>query len=295
VEYAQDATVTSALSGQVNEAPLAFEAESGRVDLGSATVATATAPRRITFANTGHRVVHPGSASLIGQDSGSYTVTADTCTNAAVAPAGRCSFAVSVTPAAVGVTSATLRVAYDADSGAVDVGLTGTGLAKQEGGDGVKIEQPIDSSGNVVDPSGSKTQGPGAPTVLPLKLNKVRAPVRCLTYGTATPKKSIALKTNAKATVSWAIKKARGSKALFKCPHAPNSLQHAATSGATKGSGAIETDATGSAHVKLATLLPAKVRKAMKPGLYRVTFVARDVTGVSPERVVLIRVLKQRR
>jgi hypothetical protein len=32
----------------------------------------------------------------------------------------------------------------------------------------------------------------------------------------------------------------------------------------------------------------------MKPGLYRITFVARNAAGSSPERVVLIRVLKQR-
>jgi hypothetical protein len=45
----------------------------------------------------------------------------------------------------------------------------------------------------------------------------------------------------------------------------------------------------------LSTLLPARVRKAMKPGLYRVTFVARNAKALSPERVILIRVLEQQR
>jgi hypothetical protein len=72
-------------------------------------------------------------------------------------------------------------------------------------------------------------------------------------------------------------------------------LKHATTSGATKGSGAVQTNATGSAKVKLSTLLPARVPKAMKPGLYRVTFVARNAKGLSPERVIPVRVLEQQR
>lgn len=136
-------TVTSALSGHVNEAPLAFEAENSEVEFGSSTVGTATAPRSITFTNAGHRVVHPGSVSLLGADSGSYTVTADTCTNADVAPAGTCSVTVSFTPAAVGVTPATLRVGYDARSSAVNVGLTGTGIAKQEDTVTPPVDPPV--------------------------------------------------------------------------------------------------------------------------------------------------------
>lgn len=367
VEYAQDETVTSVLSGRVNEAPLVFEGPvGGQVDVGSSVVATATAPKSVTFTNTGRRVVRPDSVSFVAQGSGPYAITADTCTNANVAPAGRCSVTVSFTPATAGVAPATLRLAYNAGSGAVNVGLTGTGVAKQVSTDGLEVEVPSafktegpgtstsrdivvkntgtagakvgqvsvggsaaftisgdrcsgavlaaeatcvvqvtfsakaagthtadlvvpSSQGNVTVPlTGTMTQA-----VLPLGLDKVRAPVRCLTYGAATPSKSIALKTNAKADVGWTIKKARGSKALLKCPPAPNSLKHSTKSGQTKGSGVVETNAAGSANVTLSTLLPAGVRKAMKPGLYRVTFVARNVTGSSPERVVLIRVLKQ--
>lgn len=132
------------------------------------------------------------------------------------------------------------------------------------------------------------------PAALRLSLNTMRAPVRCLIYGATTPNKSIALKTNARAKVDWVVKQFRNGKALLKCPPMPSRLNRT-MSDATKGSGAVTTDATGAATVKLSTLLPAKVRNAMKPGLYRVTFVARNDTGASPARVILIRVLKQSR
>jgi hypothetical protein len=423
VQYANadddPATVTSDLSGHVDAAPFVFAAESDQVDLGSATVATATAPKHITFTNTGHRTVHPDFVSLLGQDSGAYALGADTCTDTDVAPAATCSVAVTFTPAAAGVAAATLRLAYGGGAGAVNVGLTGTGVAKQESTDGphdtpvtppavapapvtptpiaptadaFKVERATDSNGNTVAPGAFKAQGPGTSTAqdivvkntgtadvqlgqvsvggsasprsvrattadalapftiksdrcsrtvlaagatcvvqvtfsaktagtykanlivpssqgnltvplagsvthaaAPLKLNTVRTPVVCLTYGAATPKKSIKLKTSAKATVSWAIKKARGSQALLNCLPTQHVVKHVPTSGTTKGSGTAKTTTTGSASVKLSTLLPTRVRKAMKPGLYRITFVARNATGVSPERVVLIRVLKPRR
>lgn len=286
------ATVDSTLSGRVNEAPLVFEAASGQVDLGSSTVATATAPRPITFTNTGHRVVRPEAVSVIGRDSGSFAVTADTCTNRDIAPAGSCSVAVSFAPAAIGAASATLHIAYGAGTGAVNVGLTGTGLSKPE-------TTPVPDATLLV-PSGEgilpvPLLGTAPPAVLPLELRKIRTPVRCLTYGAATPKKSITLQANANAKVGWTITKARGSKAWSACPSAPNVRRHPAAPGKATGSGVVQTDATGSATVKWSTLLPAKVRKAMKPGLYRVTFVARNVTGSSPERVILVRVLKQKR
>lgn len=134
-----------------------------------------------------------------------------------------------------------------------------------------------------------------APAVHPLTLSAVRTPVRCLTYGAAMPKKRIALRASAQATVGWTIKKVRGSKATSKCPPARNEPKRTAVSGKAKGTGSVKTNATGAASVALSTLLPAKVRRALKPGLYRVAFVARNATGSSPERVVLIRVLKQRR
>jgi len=151
---------------------------------------------------------------------------------------------------------------------------------------------PVTSASPVAPVLPAPTVPPAA--VPPLELATVRSPVRCLIYGAATPKKRIALRTSATATVSWTVKKVRGSRVLSACGPALDVRAHTTTSARAQGSGAAKTDATGAADVALSTLLPTKLRKAMKPGLYRVTFTAQNDAGSSPKQAILIRVLKRR-
>jgi hypothetical protein len=125
--------VTASYSGEESLAPSegqdnfavkapAATLSAGALDFGGVTVG-ANGSRSITLTNTGTRDLHVGAASV----SGPFTITANGCAGATLAPGASCVVTLAFTPSAAGAFAAALTV--DSDGGSQSAALTGTGTA----------------------------------------------------------------------------------------------------------------------------------------------------------------------
>jgi hypothetical protein len=92
---------------------------------------TVTAPTTRTISttvrNTGNAGLTVGTPVLGGAAAADYTVAANTCSAAPVAPLATCTIAVAFRPRAVGARSATLTIPHNATGGQTVVSLSATG------------------------------------------------------------------------------------------------------------------------------------------------------------------------
>jgi hypothetical protein len=83
-------------------------------------------PQTVTLTNDGNSTVHVTTAALTGDPS--FTLTADACSNAALAPEAICTVQVGFAPAASGPLQATLSFSDDAANAPQVVAVTGSGI-----------------------------------------------------------------------------------------------------------------------------------------------------------------------
>ena len=83
-------------------------------------------PRTVTLTNDGNTTIHVSTATLTG--SGAFSVTANTCSGAALAPGGSCSVQVGFAPASLGSFTATISFSDDATNSPQTVALSGSGV-----------------------------------------------------------------------------------------------------------------------------------------------------------------------
>ncbi len=96
----------------------------------AATLVGQTTPAQsiiLTNTNTGTTLLTIGTASVAGANVTDFTLTADTCSSAPLAPGGNCSISVSFTPSAVGNRTASVTIPSDAAYSPNIVTLSGMG------------------------------------------------------------------------------------------------------------------------------------------------------------------------
>jgi hypothetical protein len=89
--------------------------------------APATSTLSTTVRNTGNANLVVGLPVLGGSGAADYTVTANTCTGAPVAPAATCTITVRFRPGAIGPRTGTLTIPHNATGGQTVVSLSATG------------------------------------------------------------------------------------------------------------------------------------------------------------------------
>ena len=97
------------------------------VNFGNQGVGSPSAPSTITIENTGGASLDLGTLSLIGANPGDFAISADSCSGASVAAAATCSFDVTATPSAVGVSTASVDIPSNAPSSPDSLPLEVTG------------------------------------------------------------------------------------------------------------------------------------------------------------------------
>jgi Ca2+-binding RTX toxin-like protein len=120
------AAVTKGLTGAgtnpvINAAPTSLDL--GSVDI----VAGASAAQSIVVTNTGTTPLTVSSAAVSGANASAFVATGTACTAAPIAAAGTCSIPVTFDPSAAGAHVATVTIANDSGTPAVQVSLSGTG------------------------------------------------------------------------------------------------------------------------------------------------------------------------
>jgi hypothetical protein len=96
-------------------------------DLGASTVGNLIPAQTETITNTGNATLTVGTASISGVNAGDFTITADTCSGASLAPAATCTVALSATPTAAGHRNANLSVPSNDPASPLLIPLTITG------------------------------------------------------------------------------------------------------------------------------------------------------------------------
>lgn len=99
------------------------------VNFGNQGVGSPSAPSTVTIENTGGASLDLGTLSLIGANPGDFGISADSCSGASVAPAATCSFDVTATPSAVGVSTASVDIPSNAPSSPDNLPLEVTGVS----------------------------------------------------------------------------------------------------------------------------------------------------------------------
>lgn len=117
-------TVTSALSG-TGVAPGGLSIDPTTFGFAATQVGATTAASTFTVTNTGGTAISTLILNLSGGDAAQFHTSADTCTNATLQPAGKCTFQVAFAPSTVGAKSATAIVSGGGSS--VSTALTGAG------------------------------------------------------------------------------------------------------------------------------------------------------------------------
>ncbi|MDE3150588.1 MAG: Ig-like domain repeat protein, partial [Acidobacteriota bacterium] len=91
---------------------------------------TTSAPQSITVTNTGpaNLIFGPSGVALSGTNATEFAISANSCSNATIAPNGTCSVGITFTPKQAATSVATLTFFDNAAVGAQTVSLTGTAL-----------------------------------------------------------------------------------------------------------------------------------------------------------------------
>ena len=107
-----------------------FGAQPDAVSFGNV---AASAPQTITetLTNNGSSTVNISTTSISGSDQGDFSLSNDSCQNAAVAPNNTCSVDVTFQPRSTNSESASLDITDDDPSSPQSVPLSGTGVASQ--------------------------------------------------------------------------------------------------------------------------------------------------------------------
>ena len=96
---------------------------------GAQVAGSSSAAQTLTVENTGTAPLHVGALVLGGADPAQFSLSADGCSSATVAPAASCTVDVRFAPATTGTKSATVTVASDAPTSPDSVSVSGTGVA----------------------------------------------------------------------------------------------------------------------------------------------------------------------
>ncbi|WP_161554292.1 beta strand repeat-containing protein [Stenotrophobium rhamnosiphilum] len=94
---------------------------------GNQLLSTISTAKVVTVTSTGSSALTVATVSLSGTNASDYTISSNGCT-AAVAVGANCTITVTFNPAAVGSRIANLQIASDANNGAQQVSLTGSGV-----------------------------------------------------------------------------------------------------------------------------------------------------------------------
>jgi hypothetical protein len=86
-----------------------------------------TVSKNLDVKNAGKADLFIGSVSVSGANAGDFAPGVSTCPVGGLAPKGKCTIAVGLTPSALGARSATLTLHDNAGTGAQNVALSGTG------------------------------------------------------------------------------------------------------------------------------------------------------------------------
>ena len=96
------------------------------VAFGGVRPGNSASPKTVTLTNDGNTTIHVSSATLTG--SGAFSVAANTCSGAALAPGGACTLQVGFAPPSLGSFTATLSLSDDASNSPQTVALSGSGV-----------------------------------------------------------------------------------------------------------------------------------------------------------------------
>ena len=143
-----DAMLTEVAAGTAPAACAAFNP--AVVNFGALPIGAPSPPIDISLANGGDANLHVTGVTITGADSAAFSQMNTCLVNSPVAPGGNCGFAVTFTPSAVGVETATLQVADDGVGSPQTLTLTGTGASGE-----VTLSQTSLNFGNVA--QGTKT------------------------------------------------------------------------------------------------------------------------------------------
>jgi hypothetical protein len=99
------------------------------LNFGNQVVGAASAPQTVTVTNTGDGNLTIGALSI----NNDFDLSADTCTNATVAPTGTCTFDVTFQPLSLGYQTGQVSIPSDAASSPDIVDLDGTGVSIPDG------------------------------------------------------------------------------------------------------------------------------------------------------------------
>ena len=152
------------------------------VSFGSVAVG-ASGTQSVTVTNSGNGVLHLTGASA----GGAFTIVANTCSGASLAPGATCVITLAFAPSAAGNAAGTLTVASDA--GPATAALTGTGAAA------ATPPPPTPPTGATLPPNSKTTftattsDAPGAPT-------SVTIPLRCPTGVACTLDGTVVISTD---------------------------------------------------------------------------------------------------
>jgi len=108
----------------------ALVADPGQVDFGGVVVGSASDPKSIKLTNSGEEPVAVGNLGVGSREAGAFSIAADACSGAELAPGQDCSFAVRFQPNQTGLRTAQVEVPSDA--GDLVVALQGRGLVALE-------------------------------------------------------------------------------------------------------------------------------------------------------------------
>jgi len=95
------------------------------LDFGNQLVGAASAAQTVTLTNTGSVNLNVGALSPSGQ----FTLIADNCSNATVAPGNSCTFGVTFTPLSVGPKTGSVTIPSNSASNPDTVSLSGNGVS----------------------------------------------------------------------------------------------------------------------------------------------------------------------
>lgn len=97
---------------------------------GNQPVSVTSAPQSVTVTNSGsaNLIFGSGAVTVSGANATDFTVSANTCSGAVIAPGATCSIMVAFTPSIVGTESAALNFVDNASTSPQTVALSGTGV-----------------------------------------------------------------------------------------------------------------------------------------------------------------------
>ena len=101
-----------------------------RVDFGSVTLKSKSAPLTVTLTSSGNFAVKVSRVSLAGPNKGDFTIVSESCQNQTLQPGGSCQVTLVFRPQALGARTATLTFTDTGLDSPQSVPLTGSGVSK---------------------------------------------------------------------------------------------------------------------------------------------------------------------